>query len=225
MDICCRVIFIMKRLLFQFIKISCLLVLPFLALIRTAVFLYESYGWLPWIALMGGVGCSALLLFIYLTYIQAWLQGALGDFRSLRRTYWLAIILVVVYCLPALFYVSGANAKHAQVAEEFTSLHPVLRLGVSTLVFIDKRLILTDASRLPEDYREMGLATNHHSLHYTQRSGYAHAVDIRTRGRSEWRNALIKLYFKLMGFNTLRHVGTADHLHVSISSPDKIGGI
>ena len=215
----------MRRLLFQLIKITSLLVLPFLALIRTAGFLYESYDWLPWMALLGGVLVSGFLLFIYLVYIQAWIRGAMGNLRSMRRTYWLATALVVVYCLPALFYVSTANTKHTQVAEEFTSLHPILRLGISTLVFLDKNLILTDASRLPEDYHNMGLRTNHRSLHYTQSSGYAHAVDIRTRGHSEWRNSLVKFYFNLMGFNALRHVGTADHLHVSISSPDKVGGI
>lgn len=215
----------MRRLLFQLTKIAGLLVLPFLALIRTAGFLYEGYGWLPWAAILGGVMTSAFLLFIYLAYVQAWLRGALGDLRSMRRTYWLATALVVVYCLPALFYISTSNTKHSEVAEEFTSLHPILRLGISTLVFLDKDLLLTDASRIPEDYHKMGLKTNHRSLHYTQSSGYAHAVDIRTRGHSEFRNNLVKLYFNLMGFNTLRHVGTADHLHVSISSPDKVGGI
>lgn len=215
----------MKRLLFQLAKVSFLLVLPFLALIRTAVYLYEDYAWLPWPALVGGIFTSGLLLFLYLVFIQAWLRGALGNFRSMRRTYWLAIALVVVYCLPALFYLSASNTKHRQVAEEFTSLHPILRVSISTLVFLDSDLILTDAARLPEDYRSMGLRTNHHSLHYRQSSGYAHAVDIRTRGHSELRNGLVRIYFNLMGFNTLRHVGTADHLHVSISSPDKIGGI
>jgi uncharacterized membrane protein (DUF485 family) len=215
----------MRRLLFQLIKITCLLVLPFMVLIRTAGYLYERYDCLPWAALLGGVLASAFLLFIYLVYIQAWLRGTPGNLRSMRRTYWLATALVVAYCLPALFYISTANTKHDQVAEEFTSLHPILRLGISTLVFLDKDLILTDASRLPEDYKSMGLRTNHRSLHYTQSSGYAHAVDIRTRGHSEWRNNLVKLYFRLMGFNTLRHVGTADHLHISISSPDKVGGI
>lgn len=215
----------MRRLLFQLTKIAGLLVLPFLALIRTAGFLYESYGWLPWAAILGGVMTSAFLLFIYLVYVQAWLRGALGNLRSMRRTYWLATALVVVYCLPALFYISTSNTKHTEVAEEFTSLHPILRLGISTLVFLDKDLILTDASRNPEDYHKMGLQVNHRSLHYTQSSGYAHAVDIRTRGHSEFRNKLVKIYFNLMGFNTLRHVGTADHLHISISSPDKVGGI
>lgn len=215
----------MRRLLFQLIKIICLLVLPFVTLIRVAVYLLEVHGWLPWPSILGGIFCSALFIFVYLVYVQAWLRGALGDLRSMRRTYWVALVLVVVYCLPALFYLSASNAKRPEVAEEFTSLHPILRLGISTLTFLDKHLILTDASRLPEDYHKMGLPTKSHSLHYTQSTGYAHAVDIRTKGHSELRNGMIKLYFNLMGFNTLRHVGTDDHLHVSISSPDRKGGI
>jgi hypothetical protein len=47
-----------------------------------------------------------------------------------------------------------------------------------------------------------------------QEDGYAYAVDIRTLGRPEWRTRLVSLYFRAMGFGTLRHVGTADHLHV-----------
>lgn len=215
----------MRKLLFRLIKVIFLLVLPFVALIRTAVYLLEQHAFLPWLALLGGVLASTLLIFFYMIYVQTWLRGAMGNFRSMRRTYWVALVLVIVYCLPALFYLSNANAKHTQVAEEFTSLHPILRLSISTLVFLDKDLILTDASRLPEDYGKMGLPNKRHSLHYTQSTGYAHAVDIRTRGHSEFRNGLIAIYFRLMGFNTLRHVGTADHLHVSISSPDRKGAI
>ena len=46
--------------------------------------------------------------------------------------------------------------------------------------------------------------------------GHVYAVDIRTKGRKEWQNSLVRGYFRAMGFETLRHVGTADHLHVSL---------
>jgi hypothetical protein len=39
---------------------------------------------------------------------------------------------------------------------------------------------------------------------------------VRTNGRSKATNLLVELYFILMGFETLRHVGTADHLHVAL---------
>jgi hypothetical protein len=62
----------------------------------------------------------------------------------------------------------------------------------------------------------MGLPVHDSSLHYAQPDGYVHAVDLRTIGRREVKNRLVQLYFALMGFATLRHVGTADHLHVEL---------
>jgi hypothetical protein len=90
---------------------------------------------------------------------------------------------------------------------------------------IDENLVITDASRVPEDYKKMGLPTNKSSLHYKQKDGYAYALDLRTNGRYEIRNFLIKSYFYFMGFNTLRHVGTDDHLHISLPCHYKKGGI
>jgi hypothetical protein len=45
-------------------------------------------------------------------------------------------------------------------------------------------------------------------------------MDLRTKGRSQARNALTVAYFRIMGFRSLRHVGTADHLHVSLPVPE-----
>lgn len=215
----------MKSFLYNLVKIVFLLVLPFITLIRGAIFIHEQYNPWPSISIIGGVLFSALIIFFYIVFIQARITGKLGNITSIKRSYWAALVLILVYCIPGLLFLSAANAKHEEVQKEFTSLHPILRLGISTLVFVDKKVILTDAKRLPEDYHRMGLKVNSHSLHYKQSSGYAHAVDIRTRGRSEFRNNLVILYFKLMGFNTLRHVGTADHLHVSVMSHDRPGGI
>ena len=111
--------------------------------------------------------------------------------------------------------------KNTSLKKEITKVHPILRLSISTITYLDNGLIITDANRQPEDYRKMGLKTKKHSLHYKQKNGYAHALDLRTQGRSEWRNALIRGYFWLMGFNTLRHGGTGDHLHVSLLSHDR----
>jgi hypothetical protein len=71
----------------------------------------------------------------------------------------------------------------------------------------------------------MGLPTKSHSLHFKQSDGFSHAIDIRVKGRSEVRNWLLERYFRMMGFNTLRHFGTADHLHVSLLSHDRPHGI
>jgi len=215
----------MKSLVFNLLKIIVFLLLPFIGLIRMAVFLHEHYNWFPWFSIIGGIIASALILFVYINYIRGRVIGRAGSFRSLKVGYWLSLSLVLVYCLPAVFYLSAGNAKYPKVQKEFRSLHPVLRLSISTLIVLEKDLILTDASRRPEDYRKMGLKSKQHSLHYKQKNGYVHAVDIRTKGHSGIRNGLVRLYFKMMGFNTLRHHGTEDHLHISLMSHDRPGGI
>lgn len=192
--------------------------LPFILLIRGSVYLHETLYFGPWLALLGGMLCSAAILMLYFAYIQQrWSQSF--SF-SLKRKYFIAFVLVMVYCLPAVFYLHPINAKYKAVRDEFTSLHPILRLGVSTLIFLDHDVLITDANRVPEDYKKMGLATKKHSLHYIQSNGYSHAIDLRTHGRSFIRNWLVSKYFNMMGFHTLRHVGTADHLHISICSHD-----
>jgi hypothetical protein len=65
----------------------------------------------------------------------------------------------------------------------------------------------------------MGLTPIEASLHVRQDDGYVHALDLRTEGRSELRNRAIQIAFWALGFHTLRHVGTADHLHVSLRMP------
>jgi hypothetical protein len=65
----------------------------------------------------------------------------------------------------------------------------------------------------------MGLPEPEWSLHYRQEDGWVHAFDLRTNGRSGIRNWFTGTYFRALGFRVLRHVGTADHLHVSLPLP------
>ncbi len=215
----------MKRFLFFIIRLLFFIILPFFLLVRVSVFLHWDYQVYPWLAVIGGIIASGIVLLFYALYHMYNFTGRLGSLSQIKRTYWVVTALVLVYCAPGLLYLSAANAKSDTVRKEFRTLHPVLRLGISTLVILDKNLILTDANRYPEDYGKMGLPTKNHSLHYKQSNGFVHAVDLRTRGKSEWRNHLVSWYFRALGFNTLRHVGTADHLHVSISSHDRPRGI
>lgn len=211
--------------LFRLFKLLLLLALPFILLIRGAVFCYLHSEWPPWLALMGGMLGAVLVLFLYLSFIQGKIRGRVAGGGAMKRRGIIVLILVMGYCFHGLLFLSGANAKGEGVRQEFTRLHPILRLGVSTLIFMDADLMITDARRLPEDYRKMGLPTKGRSLHYAQSNGFVHALDVRTFGRSELRNRLLQVYFNLMGFNTLRHGGTADHLHISLTSPDSPGAI
>ncbi len=171
-------------------KLGLLAVLPFFVLVRGSVFLYLHSGYGPWLALAGGAGCTLLVV--------------------------TALPLVLAYCGYALIYLSSGNAKSDQVRAYYGSLHPLLRVVLSTWILVDKDILITDLARRRTDYAAMGMRPNDGSLHYVQGDGYVHAVDLRTRGRSEVKDRLVQLYFWSAGLGTLRHVGTADHLHVEL---------
>lgn len=205
----------MKYIL-RLIQLAALAVLLFFLLVRFSVWMYHSYEAGPWLSVAGGAAISAIFLTICLTVIYKWLSGRVGSFKAFKWRAFLSLMLVFGFCFYSLIYLSENNAKGKPVAEEFRSLHPVLRVGVSTIILADRSLLITDAARVPEDYDRMGLNRNAQSLHYTQSDGFVHAVDIRTNGRSEGRNQLLEATFRLMGFRTLRHVGTSDHLHIAL---------
>lgn len=195
--------------------------MPFILLIRGSVYLHEYHHFLPSLALFGGLALTFVILLVYVTFFYGRVFGHSGRSGSFKRRSVLLGIVLISYAGYGLLYISGKNAKTSGVAKEFRTLHPILRMGVSTILLFDRGLVITDANRLPEDYRKMGLPSKSHSLHYRQSSGYVHALDIRTGGRSGVRNFLLKWYFRGMGFNVLRHVGTEDHLHISLLSHDR----
>jgi hypothetical protein len=191
------------------------LVLPFWVLVGSSVLLYRNYGVPTWLAMLAGVLLTALILLVY----AAWVAKKVSGSVRVPGFLWKTIVAVVgAYCLYALIYLSSVNVKGG-VEDTSHSLHPLLRVATSTFILVDSDLVITDMEREPEDYARMGLPLYERSLHFEQADGYAHAVDLRTAGRSEWRNFTMRAYFRLMGFRTVRHVGTADHLHVSLPQP------
>ena len=212
----------MIRLLFYIVKTVLLILLPFIFLVRGSVYFYAQEGFSSWMAVAFAAFITFCLLTIYIVFFWGRLTGQVG---SLRLKVVIAVFLVVLFSGQALLFLSEKNVKKSSIRKEFTSLHPILRLSISTIIYIDPDLIITDANRLPEDYRKMGLPSKKQSLHYRQSTGYVHAFDIRTKNRSWLRNRLLQFYFFSMGFNTLRHGGTADHLHISLTSPDRPGAI
>lgn len=88
------------------------------------------------------------------------------------------------------------------------------------MMLADREAVLTGVGRTVEDYLKMGLPVNESSLHFKLADRYVHALDLRTTGRPEWRNRLTYGYFRAMGFRTLRHMGTGDHIHVSLPLAD-----
>lgn len=192
------------------------LVLPFVILVRFASWLYSEHLINPWLSVALG-SVIALILLVMVSLPVARKMGMRPGKRSAR----ILIFLFASYTLYLLVFISAGNVKTPDIRETYSSLHPVLRVATSTFMLLDSDAVVTDSQRKAAEYKEMGLSTPRSSLHFVQQNGFVHAIDLRTKGRSELRNVLTAAYFRLMGFSTLRHTGTADHLHVSLRVPDK----
>jgi hypothetical protein len=180
---------------------------------------YQHQWPLP-VAMAVGFLASSGVLLLYV----GWAHRRLVDastvrLRTLRRQAGAVLIVMSTIQAYVLLAPDPAHVQSEAVRAEYSALHPLLRTSTALLLWADDDLLITDLSRHPDDYAEMGLPVNPRSLHYPQSSGYVHAMDLRTRGRSMLRNGLVRLYFEALGFRTLRHVGTADHLHVALPLP------
>ena len=194
-------------------RTALLAVLPFFVLIRASVLLYSRYHWHTWAALAGGAALTLVVVALYASWLSRRLTGRFRFRLVVRRV---ALPLVLAYCVYCLVYVSSLNAKSEGVRGYYTSLHPLLRMALATWILVDKDIVITDLARRPEDYAAMRLRSNGASQHYRQADGYVHAADLRTAGRGGVKSRLVQAYFWVTGFDTLRHVGTADHLHVEL---------
>lgn len=195
--------------------------------------LFLSFTWL-----VGMIGFPALLLHVYTKVASVWTSVSISVlsfsliwtiltgtityliFKKKRISFavakWALIPLFIYYSLT-FFTVNKLKFKDSKDKEAYHQLHPALRIGLSTLVLVDSDLLITNTQRTKQDYINWGLTPLEQSDHYlNSKTGFVHATDIRTKGRKEWKNKLTELTFKLMGFKTLKHVGTADHLHISI---------
>ena len=193
-----------------------LAVLPFFLLIRGGVFAYHAWGLGAWPALALSAAGTMLLLALYGWVISRRIGAGKGLRKLLTRA---AAALAAAYVVWSLVFIAGANVKSDEVRAEYVALHPLLRVAASAIILADPGAVITDAGRTPDFYRRMGLSANETSLHFRQDDGFVHALDLRTIGRAEWRNRAVELGFRVLGFHTLRHVGTAEHLHVSLRTP------
>jgi len=192
--------------------VTAAIALPFFVLVRASVYAYGR-GAAPWLAILVG----ALLTMGVVTLYGIWLSRRFhGQARLAVVARWIGVPMVAAWCVYATFYLARVNAKSDDVHRYFTTVHPILRVALSTVILVDADLVITDMARVPGDYRRMGLRVNERTKHFVQPDGWVHAVDLRTREHSEIANRLVQLYFWSMGFSTLRHVGTADHLHVQL---------
>lgn len=182
-----------------------------LTTVRLQLWVIERDATAAWLAVVAGLVVGGALWAVVL---------AVGlRFRSLR---WAGGTLVLA---PLIFLALGYygttrypahNFKTQAAASEWKTLHPTLRLALWLIALEDRQVVLTDIARTASDYDEMGLAPRRESSHYIKGDGYAHAVDVRVSNVGEVRNWARQGLFLLMGLKTRRHVGTADHLHVSL---------
>lgn len=201
---------LLMRLSKILIGLGVLVLLPFAVLVRTSIYLY-THDWPPYAAVILASVLTMMIIACYAAWISKKLTGRLRMRLLARRV---AFPLIAAYCGYSLLYLSDVNTKGTEVRSYYRTLHPLLRVALSTVILSDRSIIVTDLKRTPEDYARMGLPVRQASWHFPQDDGYVHAMDLRTAGRSDWRNWLVAGYFNVMGFGTLRHVGTADHLHV-----------
>jgi hypothetical protein len=201
-----------REIALTLLKVAAIVALPIVVLVRASVYAYLHL--LPtWPALAGGASLTLLVVAVY----AAWLSRRFtGRARFTAMTKWVAVPLVAGWCAYTLLFLASVHAKTDEVRGYYGALHPILRVALSTVILADGRLVVTDVSRVPQDYARMGLRPNDGTLHYRQRDGWVHAVDLRTRGRSGLENLAVRAYFWVMGFDTVRHVGTADHLHIEL---------
>ena len=197
-----------ERALLASLKALAVVALPFLVYVRASVSLYGR-GVNPWIAIL-------LAAILTLAIVAGCVMLLAHRVPIVLR--WAALPVVFTWCVYAAFYLSRVHVKSDAVRSYYSSVNPILRVALSTIVLIDPDLVVTDMGRVRSDYRRMGLEVNERTKHYRQKDGWVHAVDLRTRGRGVIRNRLVQLYFWSMGFSTLRHVGTADHLHVQLAT-------
>lgn len=201
---------------FWVLLISGLGIFPFFILIRTSIFLNLSFGWNGWLALGGGVFSTIILLLLYICILFRKTTN-----KKLLIKFSLAGVstLVIAFCFYGVMYLSSVNAKNDAIRQVYHSMHPILRVAVATTTLADGDLVVTDIQRTAADYSAMGIPLNDRSLHFTQTSGYVHAIDLRTIGHNEIRNYFLQLSLQIMGLKTIRHTGTADHLHVALPNP------
>ena len=192
------------------VRLVAIVALPFVAYVRASALLY-AYG-----APTSGRCAGALITLALVALYGSVLARRLGGRARMRKlAEWIAVPVVGTWCLSALFYLARINAKSDEVHSYFISVHPILRVALSTVILVDPDLVITDAARVPADYRRMGLPVNDRTMHYVQPDGWVHAVDLGTQGRPEIQIA--RCSSTSGRWDSARSArGDPDHLHVQL---------
>ena len=123
--------------------------LPFYLLVRFSVYLTLTHGMGAWSSLSGGILATIGLLCFYLIILSFWVSNKK---LLIKLGGLVARVMVLGYSLFSLFYLSGVNAKSEDIQSVYRSMHPILRVAVSTVTLADNDLVITDIERIEEDY-------------------------------------------------------------------------
>lgn len=165
-------------------------------------------GW--WVTGAGALAAGLALAVVLATVFTC---------RSLRRTAVLFAALPVLLLglgLTAAWRCPAARMKTPELAAEWGKLHPTLRLALRLAMLEDRQLVVTDVERDRQAYVDMGLAAPAASRHYAGPDAYVRGVDLRVADAGPLRNWARQGLLLIMGVDARRHVGTADHLHVTL---------
>lgn len=186
---------------------------PFILFQRFGLFAQVSLELSVWPALIlslfvtvGSTALAAALL----------LRNRLNIHRVFKIVAMVLLALSLIGSLYGLLYIAPAHTKTDREQATYISLHPFLRLSISTALLFDDGLLITSTDRTMEDYKRWNLPPNTASAHFKQPDGFIHAVDLRTKNRSGWQNLALSLYYRVLGYKVIRHRGTADHLHIEM---------
>ena len=189
------------------------IVLPFMLFLKLGTFLYLNEWAGSWTSVFYSITATAVVVTATLLLL---FRKIIRSLKAAKRLFISVAVLILLICGFGLISISQERVKHPEDYKTYTQLHPWLRLASATAFIWDDELLLTDTRRTRSDYLNMGLTPYSASLHYMQESGFVHAIDIRTLGRSRFQNAVTQLYYRALGFRVIRHTGTADHIHVEI---------
>lgn len=187
-------------------------VVSLVLLVRVQLAVLARYPAADWPAVVAGLLAGGVVLAVT--------TGLALRLRSPRRA------LVLLLGLPLLLLTAGClsvthfprdNFKTDELRTEWYRLHPTLRVSLWIARLGEGDLVLTDVSRTPADYDDMGLTEPTWSSHFfSPRDGYAHAIDLRVSDAGDLRNWARQGVFLALGLRASRHGGTTDHLHVSL---------
>ena len=206
-----------RRWLRPAVKWMFALSVPFLVLVRGSTYAYQGMGWGTWPSIGLGVFGTMVVFSAYATWL--WKRST-GECRLPRIARRMVIVVVAGYGLYGLLYLSTGNAESPALENYYTSLNPIMRIGTGPLLLVDRDARVTDLAHTAEDYLRMGLPVREASLHFKLGDRYVRAMDLRTAGRSPRRNRFTAAYLRFMGFRSLHHVDSADHLHLSLPKPE-----